>query len=103
MPCTLERNPKSAQSAAASPRSCMILVDTSTWADHFRYRDQPLVELLKNGRVSMHLFVRGKLALGNLEPRAEILQLLSELPQSTIAADEELLHIVKNRCGLASA
>ena len=75
----------------------MILVDTSIWVDHFRYRNQPLVELLTNGRVSMHPFVRGELALGNLKPRAEILQLLSDLPQATVADERELLHIVENR------
>ena len=75
----------------------MILVDTSIWVDHFRHRDQPLVELLTNGRVSMHPFVRAELALGNLKPRAEILQLLSDLPQATVADERELLHIVENR------
>ena len=75
----------------------MILVDTSIWIDHFRYRDQPLVELLTNGRVSMHPFVRGELALGNLKSRAEILQLLADLPQATVADERELLHIVESR------
>lgn len=75
----------------------MILVDSSIWIDHFRNRDQPLVELLANGRVSMHPFVRGELALGNLKPRAEILQLLADLPQATVADETELMLTVENR------
>ena len=71
----------------------MILVDTSVWVDHFRRGDQPLADLLSNGRVWMHPFVRGELALGNLKPRAEILQLLSDLPQATVADESELLHV----------
>ncbi|HEX9391982.1 MAG TPA: type II toxin-antitoxin system VapC family toxin [Usitatibacteraceae bacterium] len=75
----------------------MILVDTSIWVDHFRHGDQTLVELLSSGHVVMHPFVRGELALGNLKPRAEILQLLSDLPQATVADEKELLHIVESR------
>ena len=75
----------------------MILVDTSVWVDHFRRGDTSLADLLSNGRVSMHPFVRGELALGNLKPRAEILQLLSDLPQATVADESELLHIVESR------
>ena len=75
----------------------MILVDTSVWVDHFRSRDQALVDLLSNDRVAMHPFVRGELALGNLKPRAEILRLLADLPPSSVADESELLHIVENR------
>ena len=75
----------------------MILVDTSVWVDHFRSRDRVLVELLSNDRVSMHPFVRGELALGNLRPRAEILRLLADLPQASVADESELLHIVERR------
>lgn len=75
----------------------MILVDTSIWVEHLRRGDQPLVELLLSGQVLMHPFVRGELALGNLKPRAEVLQLLADLPQATVAEHGELLHIVENR------
>ena len=75
----------------------MILVDTSVWVDHFRRGDPPLADLLSNGRVSMHPFVRGELALGNLKPRGEILQLLADLPQALVADESELLHIVESR------
>ena len=75
----------------------MILVDTSVWVDHFRHRDQSLADLLSGGRVLMHPFVRGELALGNLKPRAEILKLLSDLPHAMVADENELLHIVESR------
>ena len=75
----------------------MILVDTSVWIDHFRRGNPPLAELLSNGRVLMHPFVRGELALGNLKPRAEILQLLADLPHASVADESELLHIVESR------
>ena len=75
----------------------MILVDTSVWVDHFRQGDQSLVELLSDGQVLMHPFVRGELGLGNLKPRAEILELLSDLPHATVAEECELLHIVESR------
>ena len=75
----------------------MILVDTSVWVDHFRRGDQALADLLANGQVLMHPFVRGELALGNLNPRSEILTLLSDLPHATVAGENELLHIVESR------
>lgn len=75
----------------------MILADTSVWVDHFGRRDQALMDLLSNDHESMHPFVRGELALGNPRPRAEILQLLSDLPRATVAEESELRHIVDNR------
>ena len=75
----------------------MILVDTSVWVDHFRRGDQSLSDLLSGGRVLMHPFVRGELALGNLKPRSEILKLLSDLPHATVAEENELLHIIESR------
>ena len=75
----------------------MILADTSVWVDHFRRGDQALADLLANGQVLMHPFVRGELALGNLKPRSEILKLLSDLPHATVAGENELLHSVESR------
>lgn len=75
----------------------MILVDTSIWIDHFRRKDHPLADLLSRGNVLMHPFIRGELALGNLKSRAEILQLLADLPQATMAEESELLQIIESR------
>ena len=44
----------------------MILVDTSVWVDHLRFGDEALAGLLETGRVLVHPFVIGELALGNL-------------------------------------
>ncbi len=75
----------------------MVLVDTSIWIDHFRRKDQTLSDLLMSYQVLMHPFVCGELALGNLKPRGEILQLLADLPQATVAAEHELLSVVESR------
>ncbi len=72
----------------------MILVDTSIWIDHFRRRDERLVELLSNGQVWMHPFVLGELALGNLVPRSEIIAELKNLPQIDVATDGEVLEFI---------
>ncbi len=72
----------------------MILVDTSVWVDHFRGSDPELAGLLGAGRVLMHPFVKGELALGNLRARQTVLTDLSDLPQAKIAEDAEVLHLI---------
>ena len=47
----------------------MIIVDTSTWINHIRGTPTPLVDLLGQGRLAMHPFVKGELLLNGL-PRA---------------------------------
>lgn len=75
----------------------MILVDTSVWVDHLRSGDPALVDLLREGRVLAHSWVTGELALGHLTGRAEILGLLHNLPQATVATDVEVLSLIENR------
>ena len=60
-------------------------------------RQKRLKEGSKEVSVSIRPFARGELASGNLKPRAEILQLLSDLPRASVASDHELLHLVENR------
>jgi hypothetical protein len=75
----------------------MILVDSSVWIDHLRENDTVLAELLIQNKVLVHPFVRGELALGNLRQRDNILNLLDNLPQATIAyADEVNFYIEKH-------
>ena len=69
----------------------MILVDTSVWVDHLRTADDPLTSLLQDGRVLMHPFVIGEIALGTLRRRDSVLMDLQRLPQATVAADREVL------------
>lgn len=73
----------------------MILVDTSVWIDHFRKAIPPLVEALEGEDVLIHPFVIGELACGELARRREVLDLLSALPSSAVATDEETLHFIE--------
>ena len=72
----------------------MILVDTSVWVDHLRTGDRVLGQLLDSGGVLGHRFVTGELALGNLRERDLVLNALRELPQATVASDDEVLHFI---------
>ena len=72
----------------------MILVDTSVWVDHLRTGDRVLGQLLDSGGVLGHRFVTSELALGNLRERDLVLSALRELPQATVASDDEVLHFI---------
>jgi predicted nucleic acid-binding protein len=78
-------------------RSNLILADTSVWVDHLRRGNRALAELLDSRAVLIHPFVIGELALGELRPRAIILDNLSELPSAGIATHEEVLHFIERR------
>lgn len=75
----------------------MILVDTSIWIDHLRAGDPDLIGLLEHRRVLGHSWVTGELALGQLSGRREILTLLGNLPQATIANASEVMALIENR------
>jgi len=75
----------------------VILVDTSIWVDHLRTGDPQLVVLLQDGQVLAHPWVTGELALGHLARRSEILGLLHNLPQATVATDLEVLTLIDNQ------
>ncbi|OGV89379.1 MAG: ribonuclease [Lentisphaerae bacterium RIFOXYB12_FULL_65_16] len=72
----------------------MVLVDTSVWVDHLRQNVPLLCDLLEAGEVTIHPFVIGELACGNLANRTEILARLSSLPLVTVATHSEALHLV---------
>jgi len=73
----------------------MVLVDTSVWIDHLRNGVTLLEDLLSSGDVTIHPFVIGELACGNLSNREEILSLLSALPTVKLATHSEVLHLVE--------
>lgn len=75
----------------------MILVDTSVWIDHFRQGDAELIKLLNTGQAMIHRFVIGELALGNIQNRKTILNTLQNLPQATIASDEEVFRFIEQQ------
>jgi predicted nucleic acid-binding protein len=72
----------------------LILVDTSIWIDHLRADNSALRRLLDAGRVLMHPFVIGELALGRMRQREMILAALSDLPRAELATDAEVLGFV---------
>jgi predicted nucleic acid-binding protein len=72
----------------------LILVDTSIWIDHLRANNAALKGLLDAGRVLMHPFVIGELALGRMRQREMILAALSDLPRAELATDAEVLGFV---------
>lgn len=69
----------------------MILVDTSVWIDHLRRGNDRLAALLSNDTVCCHPAVIGELACGSLRARHEVLTLLAELPEATVATHGEAL------------
>lgn len=73
----------------------MILADTSVWIDHFRKPQHPLTDQLVNQNVAMHDHVLGELACGNLHDRENTLNLLSQLPRTSVAEPEEVLFFIK--------
>ena len=75
----------------------MILVDTPVWVDHLRGGDDRLVDLLNRGQVLIHPFVIGELACENLRQRDEVLRLLNDLPQATLATQKEVLHLIETK------
>ena len=75
----------------------MILVDTSVWVQHLRLGTSRLVTLLEEVQVLTHPFILGEIALGHLEPRQEILDLLADLPSVEVSADDEVLTLIERR------
>ena len=75
----------------------MILVDTSIWIDHLRARDERLVNLLTGGTVLSHPFVIGEIALGGLRNPSRVLKELQRLPVASVATDQEVLRLIRDR------
>jgi predicted nucleic acid-binding protein len=73
----------------------MILVDTSIWIEHLRRGDERLARILEQGQVLSHPYVIGELALGSLRNRERILGALQDLPQTSVATDDEVLRFVE--------
>jgi len=72
----------------------MILVDSSVWIDHLRSSDAVLSGLLGGGQVLAHPFIIGELAMGSLRQRDVILNALRDLPQTSVASDDEVLGFI---------
>lgn len=75
----------------------MILVDTSVWVQHFRSGEPALIDLLVEGRVVMHPFIIGELALGSLAQREQTIGDLCALPSIAMVEVEEMLTFIAAR------
>jgi len=76
----------------------VVLVDTSIWVDHLRATEETLLGLLENGRVLVHPFVLGELALGHLRQRETVLLTLRKMSQAMVVTDSEVVQFVgRNR------
>jgi predicted nucleic acid-binding protein len=73
----------------------LILVDTSIWINHLRRTDALLARLLDAGRVLVHPFVIGEVALGLMRQRKVILAALLGLPRTQVATEEEVLGFIE--------
>ena len=63
-----------------------MLVDTSVWVDHFRYRNDALVELLELDLAMAHPLIVGELACGTPPNRVQVLADLNQLQQTQQAS-----------------
>ena len=85
----------------------MILVDTSVWVDHFKNKNDTLIELLLSDCVLMHPMILAEIACGTPPaPRQQTLSNLDLLPKSHQATMTEVLAFIENEklfgsgCGL---
>jgi predicted nucleic acid-binding protein len=72
----------------------MILFDTTAWVDHFGPAKFTLAPFLLAGRVAMHPFVLGEIALGSLAKRQRVLGELALLPSVRRVPDEDVLILI---------
>ncbi|WP_395687559.1 type II toxin-antitoxin system VapC family toxin [Caenimonas koreensis] len=84
-----------------------VLVDTSVWVEHFRHRNEVLVDLLRRDVALMHPMVLLELACGTPPaPRAQTLGDLGLLMASEQATPDEVMQLVEREtlygrgCGL---
>ncbi|WP_445496849.1 type II toxin-antitoxin system VapC family toxin [Photorhabdus sp. SF281] len=74
-----------------------ILVDTSVWVDHFKNRNDGLVQLLSRGLVLIHPMVLAEIACGTPPaPRLRTLSDLGLLPPSHQASIAEVMAFIEN-------
>lgn len=75
----------------------MYLADTSVWIDFLRYGDETLSRLLTEGKIHIHPFIIGEIALGSLSNRSSLLQLLEGLPPVNSASHDEVMTMIEAR------
>jgi predicted nucleic acid-binding protein len=75
----------------------LILADTSIWIDHLRFENKEMRKHLLQGRIVIHPFIIGELALGSLRARAKTLALLDLLPQVRLPQLAEVRLMIEAR------
>jgi predicted nucleic acid-binding protein len=75
----------------------VILLDTSVWIDHTRQNNNHLFDLFKQGKILIHPFMIGEVALGSLRDHDMIITSLLEMPRSQVATEAEVLSLIRNR------
>lgn len=74
-----------------------VLVDTSVWVAHFKQRDAQLVSLLNDSRVVCHPYVIAEIACGTPPDRRDVIQMLGDLEQATVATTDEVLALIERQ------
>lgn len=72
-----------------------VLVDTSVWVDHFRQRNDALVDLLEFDLVAVHPLIVGEIACGAPPHRIQTLSNLSSLQQTRQASVREVMDFIE--------
>jgi len=72
----------------------VILVDSSIWIEHLRRASETVSSLLSSGRILVHPFVIGEIAIGHLRNRRQVLSTFRDLPAAVVASDEEVLEFI---------
>ncbi len=85
-----------------------VLVDTSVWVDHFRRRNDALVDLLGLDLVIVHPLIVGEIACGTPPDRRQTLSDLDGLNQARQASIREVMDLIEREklfglgCGLVN-
>ena len=69
----------------------------AVWISHLYGADPAMAEFLRADEIAIHPLVIGELACGSLQPRDEILAMLSELPESKTASHGEVLTLIEKK------
>lgn len=75
-----------------------VLVDTSVWVDHFRQKNDALVNLLEFDLVMVHPLIIGEIACGTPPERMQTLSDLQNLQQTQHASVKEALAFIEREC-----
>lgn len=75
----------------------MIILDTSVWIDHTRENNNHLFELFNEGKILMHPFMIGEVALGSIRDSDKIIDSLLKMPRPKVASEAEVLSLIRNR------